>query len=81
MTISESRALAGKVAVITGAAAGIGRASALLFVRAGARVAFVDVHGPALERTVDDVRAAGGEVASTAVDLARPSSVLGNVPE
>jgi len=74
MAISESPALAGKVAIITGAATGIGRASALLFVRAGARVALVDVRGPELERTVADVRAAGGEVASTAVDLARPDA-------
>ena len=74
MAISEGPALAGKVAIITGAATGIGRASALLFVRAGARVALVDVRGPELERTVADVRAAGGEVASTAVDLARPDA-------
>jgi NAD(P)-dependent dehydrogenase (short-subunit alcohol dehydrogenase family) len=64
--------LAGKVALVTGAATGIGRASALLFAQAGARVGLVDVRGPELERTVADVRAAGGEAASTAADLARP---------
>jgi NAD(P)-dependent dehydrogenase (short-subunit alcohol dehydrogenase family) len=72
MALSEKRALGGKVAVITGAATGIGRASALLFANAGARVALVDVRGPELERTAADVRATGGEVASVAVDLARP---------
>jgi NAD(P)-dependent dehydrogenase (short-subunit alcohol dehydrogenase family) len=72
MAVPESGVLAGKVAVITGAATGIGRASALLFVRAGARLALADVHGPGLERTVADAREAGGEVASTVVDLARP---------
>jgi NAD(P)-dependent dehydrogenase (short-subunit alcohol dehydrogenase family) len=72
MTLSENRALAGKVAIITGAATGIGRASALLFAHAGARVALVDVRGPELERTAADVSATGGEVASAAVDLARP---------
>ncbi len=71
MTLSERRVLAGKVAVITGAASGIGRASALVFAQAGARVALVDVRGPELERTAADMRAAGGEVASTVVDLAR----------
>ncbi len=71
MAISESRPLAGKVALITGAATGIGRASALLFARAGARVALVDVRGPELERTAADMRSAGGEVASTTADLAR----------
>jgi NAD(P)-dependent dehydrogenase (short-subunit alcohol dehydrogenase family) len=66
--------LAGKVAIITGAATGIGRASALLFARAGARLALVDARGPELERTVADVRAGGGEATSTVVDLARPES-------
>jgi NAD(P)-dependent dehydrogenase (short-subunit alcohol dehydrogenase family) len=72
MAASEAGGLAGKVAVITGAATGIGRANALLFARAGARVALTDVRGAELERTVADVRAAGGEVTSTVVDLARP---------
>ena len=43
MGIAESGALKGKVAIITGAATGIGRASALLFTQAGARVACVNV--------------------------------------
>ena len=72
MTTPEGRTLAGKAALITGAATGIGRASALLFAGAGARVALVDVREPELERTAADVRAAGGEVASAAADLARP---------
>ena len=72
MTISEGLALSGKVALITGAATGIGRASALLFAGAGARVALVDVSGFELERTAADVRAAGGEVTSAMIDLARP---------
>jgi NAD(P)-dependent dehydrogenase (short-subunit alcohol dehydrogenase family) len=74
MAEPKSRTLAGKVAVITGAATGIGRASALLFARAGARVTLTDTRGDELERTVADVRAAGGEVASTVVDLARPEN-------
>src|SRR5262245_6676944 len=72
MTTTETQVLAGRVALITGAATGIGRASALLFAAAGARVALADVRGPELEKTAADVRAAGGEVTSTAVDLARP---------
>jgi len=74
MPESESRPLAEKVALITGAATGIGRASALLFARAGARVALSDARAPELERTVADVRAAGGEVTAAAVDLARPEN-------
>ena len=74
MVMIESGPLAGKVAVITGAATGIGRASALLFARASARVALTDTRGAELERTVADVRAAGGEVVSAIVDLARPEN-------
>jgi NAD(P)-dependent dehydrogenase (short-subunit alcohol dehydrogenase family) len=49
-----------KIAIITGAAGGIGRASALLFAREGARVAVVDMdeNGAA---TVDEIERAGGE--------------------
>jgi len=72
MGLADSGALTGKVAIITGAPTGIGRASALLFARAGARVALADVRAPELARTEADVRAAGGEVASITADLARP---------
>jgi len=72
MGLADSGALTGKVAIITGAATGIGRASALLFARAGARVALADVRAPELARTEADVRTAGGEVASITADLARP---------
>ena len=63
--------LDGKVAVITGAATGIGRASALLFAQAGARLVLTDVREDALAMTVDAVRAAKGEVASVLADLAK----------
>jgi NAD(P)-dependent dehydrogenase (short-subunit alcohol dehydrogenase family) len=56
------------VAIITGAATGIGRASALLFARAGARVALVDSREAELVRTAADVAGAATLVA----DLARP---------
>jgi len=72
MGLAESGALTGKVAIITGAATGIGRASALLFARAGARVALADLREPELTRTAAEVRAAGGEVESIPADLARP---------
>jgi len=72
MGIAESGALRGKVAIITGAATGIGRASALLFAQAGARVALADTREPELARTAAEVRAAGGEATVIAADLARP---------
>ena len=64
-------ALDGKVAIITGAATGIGRASALLFARAGARLVLTDVREEALAATVDAVRAAHGEVTPVVADLAQ----------
>ena len=74
MGIAESGALRGKVAIITGAATGIGRASALLFAQAGARVALADAREPELARTAAEVRAAGGEATAITADLARPDA-------
>lgn len=64
--------LDGKVAIITGAATGIGRASASLFARAGARLVLADVRPDELEHTLDLVREAGGAALAVTADLARP---------
>jgi NAD(P)-dependent dehydrogenase (short-subunit alcohol dehydrogenase family) len=73
MGMAESGALNGKVALITGAATGIGRASALLFTQAGAKVALADERAPELAQTAQTIRAAGGEVESLTADLSRPA--------
>jgi len=52
--MSESQKLAGKVAIITGAASGIGRATAILFLQHGARVFLVDLPGQSLVDQFDD---------------------------
>jgi NAD(P)-dependent dehydrogenase (short-subunit alcohol dehydrogenase family) len=65
-------ALDGRVAIITGAATGIGRATALAFARAGARLTLADVRADELARTVAAVRAAGGDASAVTADLARP---------
>jgi len=72
MGIEQSGVLRGKVGIITGAATGIGRASALLFAQAGARVALADAREPELAQTVAEVRAAGGEAAAIVADLVKP---------
>jgi meso-butanediol dehydrogenase/(S,S)-butanediol dehydrogenase/diacetyl reductase len=62
--------LEGKVVLITGTARGMGRASALLFAREGARVVGCDLDVAGSEETVALVRSAGGEMTTTApVDL------------
>jgi NAD(P)-dependent dehydrogenase (short-subunit alcohol dehydrogenase family) len=72
MGLAERESLRGRAAIITGAATGIGRASAVLFARAGARVALADMRAPELEQALTEVRAAGGEATAIAADLARP---------
>jgi NAD(P)-dependent dehydrogenase (short-subunit alcohol dehydrogenase family) len=67
--------LAGKVALITGAGAGIGRASVLLFAREGAKVAAVDRDATTGEETVALARAAGGEAIFLRADAASADEV------
>lgn len=52
---------AGKVALVTGAARGLGRVTALAFAAEGARVAFTDIDEPGGQETLHLVRKAGGE--------------------
>ena len=65
--------LAGKVAVITGGAGGIGRAAGRIFAAEGARVLLVDVNEGALKQAVGDI--AGDAVSYAVADTTQPSSV------
>jgi NAD(P)-dependent dehydrogenase (short-subunit alcohol dehydrogenase family) len=64
-----------RVAVITGAASGIGRAGALEFAREGARVVAVDVNRAGIEETTAQIRAAGGTATPVPADVADPAAV------
>lgn len=65
----------GKVAIITGAGSGVGRAACLLFAEHGAKVLAADINGANAEETAGMVRAAGGECVAVACNVADPASV------
>jgi NAD(P)-dependent dehydrogenase (short-subunit alcohol dehydrogenase family) len=66
----------GKVALVTGAASGIGRATALAFAREGARVVVADRDGVGAEETVALVRNSGGEATMVRVDVANEIEIV-----
>jgi NAD(P)-dependent dehydrogenase (short-subunit alcohol dehydrogenase family) len=67
----DLRDLRGRTALVTGAASGIGRASALAFARRGADLVLCDLNAPGLESTAAEIRGLGrGSVESHVVDVA-----------
>ena len=69
------RPLGGKVAVVTGAGSGLGRATALLLAAAGARVALTGRRLGALEDTAAAIREAGGEAVPLTMDLSDSAAI------
>ena len=67
--------LAGKTAVITGAGAGIGQATAEMFAREGARVVVADIDEAAARAVTEGIRERGREAMAVEVDVARAVSV------
>jgi 3-oxoacyl-[acyl-carrier protein] reductase len=74
---SLSRSIAGHRALVTGAASGMGRATAHLFADEGARVAVVDLGRDRVDAVVEEIRGAHGEDAAIGVvtDVAEPDQL------
>jgi 3-hydroxybutyrate dehydrogenase len=67
--------LAGKVAVVTGAASGLGRAIAMRFASEGARVVVADLQQPAAQAVVAEIEASGGHARAVAMDVTDEAAV------
>jgi 3-hydroxybutyrate dehydrogenase len=64
-----------KVAIVTGAASGIGREIALTYTREGARVAIADMNKDAADATANEIRAAGGQAMGVTMDVTDETAV------
>jgi NAD(P)-dependent dehydrogenase (short-subunit alcohol dehydrogenase family) len=72
---------AGRVALVTGAATGIGRAAALAFAQAGANVVVADIAAEAGAQTAFDITEAGGQARFLQVDVANGDAVAGMIEQ
>ena len=67
--------LTGKVALVTGGASGIGRATALTFAREGAKLVIADMHEEGGQQTVHMIRENGGDATFVQADVSRATEV------
>jgi len=73
--------LAGKVAFITGAGSGIGKATALLFAQEGAKIVALEVDEPKLQQVVSQIEEIGGEALAIVADISQPDAVKSAVEQ
>ena len=73
--MTSAKQLEGKVAIVTGAGAGIGRASALLFAKEGASAVCVDRDGPAVHELVNEFAGIGAKSIAMEADVSNAEDV------
>lgn len=73
--------LDGRVAIVTGGATGLGRATAILFAEEGAKVVVADVRLKEAEETVERIRSGGGEANVVPTDVSSSSEVRALIEE
>ena len=79
MKLAEAYDLHGRVAIVTGAGSGIGRATARMLAEAGAAVVCADVDGTAAEETAAGITGGGGRASGAGVDVSDRTAVDGLV--
>ncbi|MEW5683829.1 MAG: SDR family NAD(P)-dependent oxidoreductase [Pseudomonadota bacterium] len=72
----SSRSIAGAVALVTGAASGMGKATAEVFAAEGAHVAVTDLSAEACEAVAASIRAAGGSAEAWPLDVTDPDAIV-----
>jgi NAD(P)-dependent dehydrogenase (short-subunit alcohol dehydrogenase family) len=73
--VSNQPNLAGKIAVVTGGGSGIGRATALLLARHGAKVHIADINAAAAEEVASTIEASGAHAQAHGLDVSDPDAV------